>query len=236
MFVPVSPSGTGKTLSRLTSSWLAVSQLRLPSSACLKSCPSTRSPVPALGSAAILVHPLDEYVHVAHGYAEKALDCEADRALEVVSDLGYPRSILNNHVDVDDELPVRVTDVDPLVHVLAPEQLGNAVAETAGGHAHDAVAAHCGMAGDRGHHARKDLDAAPFMGTSKPGGAVAVARLGWHAGIGGVHGGKHPYGTIRLRAFRYGRLWPPVCATDPEQKIQPWPEDARSAAKARSTD
>ena len=41
MFVPVSPSGTGKTLSRFTSSWLVPSQLRLPSSARLNSGPST---------------------------------------------------------------------------------------------------------------------------------------------------------------------------------------------------
>ena len=41
MFVPVSPSGTGKTLRRLTSSWFADSQLRLPNRACLKRGPST---------------------------------------------------------------------------------------------------------------------------------------------------------------------------------------------------
>src|ERR1700730_4384465 len=41
MFVPVSPSGTGNTFSRFTSSWFADSQLRLPSKACLKTGPST---------------------------------------------------------------------------------------------------------------------------------------------------------------------------------------------------
>ncbi len=41
MLVPVSPSGTGKTLSRLTSSWFEESQLRLPRSARLKIGPST---------------------------------------------------------------------------------------------------------------------------------------------------------------------------------------------------
>src|SRR5256885_4711789 len=41
MLVPVSPSGTGKTLRRLTSSWLAESHVRLPSNARLKSGPST---------------------------------------------------------------------------------------------------------------------------------------------------------------------------------------------------
>jgi len=39
--VPVSPSGTGNTLRRLISSWCALSQLRLPSSACFRSWPST---------------------------------------------------------------------------------------------------------------------------------------------------------------------------------------------------
>ena len=41
MLVPVSPSGTGKTLSLFTSSWFAPSQLRLPSRARLKRGPST---------------------------------------------------------------------------------------------------------------------------------------------------------------------------------------------------
>jgi hypothetical protein len=41
MLVPVSPSGTGKTFSRLTSSWLAESQLRLPKRECFSSRPST---------------------------------------------------------------------------------------------------------------------------------------------------------------------------------------------------
>src|SRR3979490_3210616 len=81
MLVPVSPSGTGKTVSRLTSSWLAVSQLRLPSRARLKSRPSTSSGLSAgfgSGAGRVFMHPLHEYVHLADPDSQQAFDPQPD--------------------------------------------------------------------------------------------------------------------------------------------------------------
>src|SRR5579859_3175680 len=86
MLVPVSPSGTGKTLRRLTSSWLAESQARLPSSACLKRGPSTATGS-GLPFGAIFVYPLHEHVDLGHGHSHPAFDLESNRRLEVVGDL-----------------------------------------------------------------------------------------------------------------------------------------------------
>src|ERR671935_384238 len=77
MLVPVSPSGTGNTFRRLTSSWLAASQVSDPSSACLKSCPSTLLGVAGSVEEAIFVHPLHVHVHLGHGNADRALDLES---------------------------------------------------------------------------------------------------------------------------------------------------------------
>src|SRR5215471_9630748 len=110
MFVPVSPSGTGKTFRRLISSWCAFSHARLPNSACFRSWPSTL-PAPApLDLAVIPVSPLHEDVHLGHSHSRRSLHLEPDRALQVVRDLGDPDTVLHHHVEVDGELAVELVD------------------------------------------------------------------------------------------------------------------------------
>src|SRR5437588_3299927 len=101
MLVPVSPSGTGKTLSRLTSSWLDASQFRLPSSACLRSWPSTFPERAGSARAAIFLHPLHEHVHAHHRHSGGALDLELHCRLQVVRHLGDPHPVVDDHVDDD---------------------------------------------------------------------------------------------------------------------------------------
>src|SRR5256885_915066 len=72
-----------------------------------------------------------------------------------------------------------------LVPVLAAQELGEAAAQAAPGHAADAVAAHRRVAGDRGDGGRKHLDAAPLAGLDEGG-----------CGSGG-HSKAH--GTIHVR-------------------------------------
>src|ERR1700694_3553960 len=178
MFVPVSPSGTGKTFSRLTSSWLAPSQLRLPSRARLKSRPSTTSgsaTASASASGAVFMHPLDEHVHLTDRYAEQALDLEPDGALEVLRHGGDAGAVLDDHVDVDDQLAGDLMDVDAPVQVVAAEEQRDAVAEPARRHAHDAVTGHRGVARHCCHDRGEHLDPAPVAGASKD--ALRVAGL-----------------------------------------------------------
>src|SRR5437588_464119 len=77
MLVPVSPSGTGNTLRRLTSSWLLASQLRLPRSARLKTGPSTPTGLFA-GTclAALFANALDGDVDSADGHVDRPLDLD----------------------------------------------------------------------------------------------------------------------------------------------------------------
>src|SRR6185312_6473088 len=107
MLVPVSPSGTGNTLRRLSSSWFAASHPTLPSSACLNWVPSTvdrrfvarairrRRPLGALFPDA-----LDVDVDLCDGNVDRPLDGELDRLLEVVRDLGDPDPVLDHDVHV----------------------------------------------------------------------------------------------------------------------------------------
>src|SRR5919197_6767747 len=198
MLVPLSPSGTGNTFSRLTSSWLAASQLRDPSSACLKSCPSTLRGVVSVEDA-IFVHPLHVYVHLGHGNADGALDLELDRLLEVVRDLRDPGAVLDDHVDVDGQRAAQVAHLHASVRALAVEELADTVAEAAGRHSHDAVTAGGGVAGDGGDGTRKDVDPAPLVGTSE-GALLRMLRCRGH---------DRPNGTIDLRrlnrAFNHGQ-------------------------------
>jgi len=86
MFVPVSPSGTGKTLRASTSSRLTVSQAREPSSASLNKRPSHRvmgmdgAPANEGASAAATadVNALDIHVDLDHRQSERSLDRVAD--------------------------------------------------------------------------------------------------------------------------------------------------------------
>ena len=77
--------------------------------------------------------------------------------------------------------------------------MGDAVAEAAGGHPHDAVAAARGVAGDGGDGAGEDVYPAPLVGASK--GAVLSVLL--------CRGHGRPNGTIDLRrlnrAFNHGQ-------------------------------
>src|SRR4030088_439124 len=82
MLVPVSPSGTGKTLSRLISSWWALSQARLPSSARFKSWPSTARGAFGLSRPVIFVDPLHEDVDLRHRHPHRPLHLEAHRTLQ----------------------------------------------------------------------------------------------------------------------------------------------------------
>src|SRR2546422_4570649 len=97
MLVPVSPSGTGKTLSASTSSRLIVSQASEPSRASLNSWPShsvmgmVGAPVRVLVSAAAAataadVDALDVDVDLDYGQTQSALDRIADGVREVVGD------------------------------------------------------------------------------------------------------------------------------------------------------
>src|SRR5438067_4578177 len=199
MLVPVSPSGTGKTLSRLTSSWLDASQLRLPSSARLKSGPSTPVAfVAATTSAALFAHALDVDVDPDDRHVDRALDLELHRLLQVVGDLGDADPVLDDDVDVDDQSIVLLDHVDALVHVLTPEQLGEAVAEAAAGHPADAIAAGGGVSCDRGHRRRKYLDSAPLPGLDQGGGRFT----------GGWGGHQRAHGTIHVRAEALFERWP----------------------------
>src|ERR1700736_2787266 len=215
MLVPVSPSGTGKTLSRLISSWCALSHARLPSSACFKSWPSTARGGAGLSRPVIFVDPLHEDVDLRNRHPHRPLHLEAHRPLQVVRHLGDARSVLDHHVDVDGQLSVDLADLHPSVHVLAAEQRGHALAEAPGRHPHPAVALGGGMPGEGADHGRKALDAAalPPRAEGPHRGAFEINGLLVHAG---------PYGTIRVRSS--------------QRSVQPWHKDAAFAVRRRSTD
>src|SRR5712664_1788213 len=110
MLVPVSPSGTGKTLSASTSSRLTASQASEPRSASLKRRPShsrigmVAAPVRLWISAAAApadMDSLDVDVDFHHREAEGALDGVAHRVAEVVCDFRDPRAVLHDHVERD---------------------------------------------------------------------------------------------------------------------------------------
>src|SRR5260370_718457 len=111
MLITVSPSGSGNTLRRFTSSWLVANQLRLPSKACLNRGPSTpaglrdamtephelrgfaassRGP---LHSAPLFLDALNVHVDLHDGHAHRPFDFEFDRFLQVVGDLGDPHPV-----------------------------------------------------------------------------------------------------------------------------------------------
>src|SRR5437879_3364813 len=152
MLVPVSPSGTGNTLRRLTSSWLADSQVRLPSRACLNRGPSTpaglreaivephelrgcaassRGP---LHSAPLFLDALDVHVDLHNRDVHRPLDLELDRLLKVVGDLGDAHPVLHDHVQVDGEPTLDLEHVGAAIHALPAQQLRHAVPESSRGH------------------------------------------------------------------------------------------------------
>src|SRR5881227_1381949 len=106
MLVPVSPSGTGKTLRASTSSRLTVSQASEPSRASLNRRPShsvigmVAAPVRLGISAAATpadVDPLDVDFHDRE--TEGTLDRIADGVREVIRDLRDPGAVLDDDVE-----------------------------------------------------------------------------------------------------------------------------------------
>src|SRR4029077_17177680 len=127
MLVPVSPSGTGNTLRRFTSSWFAESQLRLPSSARLKSGPSTPvvfATATNSVSFALFANALNVDVHLDHGDVDGPLDLELHGLLEVVGDLRDTDPVLDDDVYVDGQPVLELNPVDALVDVSSAETLG----------------------------------------------------------------------------------------------------------------
>src|SRR6516165_1779401 len=121
------------------------------------------------------------------------LDRVLNLAHEVVGDLADTSAVLGDDVQLDEQPVLTDLDVDTAVQVLAIQALGDAFAQAARGHAHDAVALVRGMAGDRGDHTGSNLD--PSQGL------VAGKRLGRpHLG------GRHYVLISRAKALCYPRV------------------------------
>src|SRR5215813_9543947 len=207
MFVPVSPSGTGNTLRRLTSSWCAPSHARLPSNACFRSWPFTLPPPPVSELAVIPVDPLHEDVHLHHRNPGGSLDLEADRTFQVVRHLRDPDAVLHDDVQVDCQRLVHFPHLHPSVNVLAVQQSRYAVTQTPGCHAHDPVALDRGVSCNRTDDARKYLD--PSSGTSRAQGTGAC-----------------------LQGHEQGLWYNPAPFLN--RSLQSWQRDVKSAGKPRN--
>src|SRR5882762_9478062 len=167
MLVPVSPSGTGKTLSASTSSRLTVSQASEPSSASLKRRPShsrigmVAAPVRLWISAAAApadVDSLDVDVDFHHREPEGAFDGVAHRIAEVVRDLRHPGAVLDDHIEGNGDPVLADLDLDAPVDLVAVKPLRQAVPQPTGGHGDHAIATGRGMTGDGGDHMARHLD------------------------------------------------------------------------------
>src|SRR5947209_1195682 len=143
MLVPVSPSGTGKTLRASTSSRFTVSQASEPSRASLKRRPShsrigtVAAPVRLWISAAAApadVDPLDVDVDLHHRQAEGAFDGVANRVAEVVRDLRDPSAVLHDHVKGDRDPVLADLDLDAPMDLVAVKPFRQAVPQAASGH------------------------------------------------------------------------------------------------------
>src|SRR5581483_728897 len=142
-------------------------------------------------------------------------DRELDRFLQVVGDLGDPDAVLDHDVDVDGQAALDLGDVNSAVDALAPQQLGETVAQAAGRHARDAVAAERRVTGDSGHRRGEDLDPPPFPRVPQGG-----------PGLG------HERQMVQFDTAN--RV--PARAAIPQPEGTSWPSAARSAARSRSTD
>src|ERR1700716_2740088 len=121
MLVPVSPSGTGKTLRESTSSRLTVSQASEPSRASLNRRPShsvmgmVAAPVRLGISAAATpadVDTLDVDVDFHDRESEGPLDRVTDRVREIVGNLRDPRAVLDDDVKRDGDPILAHLDLD----------------------------------------------------------------------------------------------------------------------------
>src|SRR5207244_12374378 len=145
MLVPVSPSGTGKTLRRLTSSWLAASQFRLPSRARLKSGPSTLDGGLAPPSLTpFFPDALDVDIDLHHRHVDGSFHGKLHSLLEVVGDLGYSDAVLDDHIHVDRQPAFHLGHLHPSIDVLPVQQLREPVSHAARRHAADHGATHRG--------------------------------------------------------------------------------------------
>src|SRR5438034_2008909 len=164
MLVPVSPSGTGKTLSASTSSRLIVSQASEPSRASLNSWPShsvmgmVGAPVRVVVSAAADVDALDVDVDLDHGQTQGALHRIADGVREVVCDFRDPRAVLDDDIERDGDAVLPDFDLDATMQLVAVQPLGEAVAQPAGGHRDHAIASGGRVAGDGGDDVARHFD------------------------------------------------------------------------------
>src|SRR5438105_5947499 len=166
MLVPVSPSGTGKTLRASTSSRLSVSQASEPSNASLNSRPSHC--VMGMDGALVIgdvsaaattdVNALHIHIHLNHRQAEGPLDRIPDRIRKVMSDFGDTGGVLEDDVERDRHPLVAHLDFDPAVKLVAMQPLRQAIAQAAGSHPHHPVAAGGRMPGNGGDDVTRYLD------------------------------------------------------------------------------
>src|ERR1700716_991631 len=149
MLVPVSPSGTGKTLSASTSSRLTVSQASEPNRASLKRRPShsrigmVAAPVSFWISAAAApadVDSLDVDVDFHHREAKGAFHGIAHRIAEVVGDFRDARAVLDDHVERDGDPVLADLDLDAPMDLVAVEPLRQAVPQATSSHGDHAIA------------------------------------------------------------------------------------------------
>src|SRR2546429_9059986 len=137
MVVPVSPSGTGKTLRESPSSRLTVSKATEPSRASLNRRPShsvmgmVAAPVRLGMSAAAApadVDTLDVDVDFHDREAEGPLDRIPHRVREIVGDLGHPRAVLDDDVERDGDPILADFHLDAPMQLVAVQPFGQAVA------------------------------------------------------------------------------------------------------------
>src|SRR6202011_3138980 len=159
MLVPVSPSGTGKTLRASTSSRLTVSQASEPSRASLNKRPlhsvmgMVAAPVRLGISAAATpadMDTLDVDVDFHDRESEGALDRIPDGVPEVVGHLRDPRAVLHDDVQRNAEPTLTHLDLDAPMQFVAVQALGQAISQAAGSHGDNAVAARRRMPGNGG--------------------------------------------------------------------------------------
>src|SRR5439155_15042240 len=150
MFVPVSQTGTGKTLRASTSSRLTVSQASEPSRASLNRRPShsvmgmVAAPVRLGISAAATpadVDPLDVDVDFHDRETEGTLDRIADRVREVVRDLRDPGAVLDDDVERNGHPILAHLDLDAALDFVAMQTLRQSLSQAAVSHGDHAYAA-----------------------------------------------------------------------------------------------
>src|SRR5258708_16001158 len=142
MLVPVSPSGTGKTLSRLTSSWLAESQLRLPRRARLKRGPSTPGILLSATLAALFANALDVHVDLRDRHVDRPFHLEFDRLLQVAGHLRDANPVLDDDPQLDAETALDLDHPAALVAIFPTYQLPHPITQPAPSLSHPPIPPH----------------------------------------------------------------------------------------------